>query len=152
MIQVVFSIFSKYSAHQILKTINMKKALVPILFTGFILTLGACSSRLTGTWQIQRYETLTPGSNTPGSVAENIGTIQFRANGRGEKNISYQLMGSLIEDRLPFRWVKERNFVNIDSRGSALSKSWIQIENRRRYQRWKSTDGNDEVQILELMK
>ncbi|MEA5111233.1 hypothetical protein SDC9_15595 [bioreactor metagenome] len=112
--------------------------------------LSACSPKLAGTWSIQKYETSTPGQE--GVSLKNIGTITFAKSGNGEKNISYSIFGSVVEDNLPFTWTASGNLITINSEGSELSKTWIVVENKKKAQRWKSTDGANQVQILEIAR
>jgi hypothetical protein len=42
--------------------------------------------------------------------------------------------------------------VTINSDNSDFSKTWILIENSKKKQLWKATDGGNQVQILELKK
>ncbi len=78
--------------------------------------------------------------------------MTFKRNGTGTKNISYNVFDVNRRDILPFSWVADRTFIYIESRDSDFSKTWIQITNRSKFQKWKSTDGGNEVQILELRK
>jgi hypothetical protein len=110
----------------------------------------SCSQRLVGTWNVQKYETTTPGQQ--GIVLQNIGTITFKGNNTGEKQLNYSIMGIVREDKVPFKWSLNERFLTIDSEGSDLSKTWIIMEDSKKYQKLKSTDGANEVQILELNK
>lgn len=112
--------------------------------------LGSCAPKLAGTWSIQKYETTAPGEQ--GVSLNNIGTITFNKNGNGEKNISYIIFGTTIEDKLPFSWSASENMVTIESEGSELSKTWIVVEGKKKSQHWRSTDGANKVQILELVR
>lgn len=116
-----------------------------------ITTLTSCSHRLVGTWTVLRYETTTPGQQ--GVALSNIGTIQFKNNGSGEKNLSYSVFGILKSDQIPFKWNwNDGKYVSIESSGSDFSKTWIIMTNKRKYQKWKSTDGTNTIQIIELKK
>lgn len=116
-----------------------------------ILLFSSCSQRITGTWTIQRYETVTPGQTA--SSSSNIGTMRFKRNGTGEKNINYQMYGMQRRDTEPFKWtITDGQYISIDSRQSDFSKTWIIIENKRKFQKWKSTDGRNNIQTLELKK
>ena len=111
----------------------------------------SCSKRLVGTWNVQRFETLTPGQQ--GVSLQNIGTLKFKSNGSGEKNLSYNALGKTEEDKTPFKWSwVEDKYVSINSEGSELAKTWIIMENKRHYQKWKSTDGSNRIQVIELKK
>ena len=114
--------------------------------------LTSCSHRLVGTWDVTSYETSTQGVQAV--KLNNIGTMSFRSNGRGEKNLNYEIFQIRREDQLPFRWVASDQFVTIDGdkEQSDFIKTWIIVENRRRFQKWRSTDGQNQVQTLELTK
>lgn len=115
-----------------------------------IFIFSSCSHRLVGTWAVERYETTTPGEE--GISLSNIGTMTFKRNGTGTKNISYAIFDVNRRDMLPFSWTADRTFIHIDSRDSDFSKTWIQVKDRGKFQQWKSTDGRNQVQILELRK
>lgn len=67
-----------------------------------ILLMTSCSHRMVGTWTVQRYETTTPGKQAVSLY--NIGTMQFKENGKGEKNLNYTVLGITRDDKLPFQW------------------------------------------------
>jgi len=68
--------------------------------------------------------------------------------------LTYEVFQIQREDNLPFRWVASDMFVTLDGdkEQSDFIKTWIIVENRRRYQKWRSTDGQNQVQTLELSK
>lgn len=120
-----------------------------LVITAVFLT--ACSSRMVGTWTVQRYETTTPGQQ--GVALSNIGTMQFKNNGSGEKNLNYSVLGITRNDHIPFNWTwNDGKYISIESSGSEFSKTWIIMENKKKFQKWKSTDGTNNIQILELRK
>lgn len=120
-----------------------------LVITAVFLT--ACSSRIVGTWTVQRYETTTPGQQ--GVALSNIGTMQFKNNGSGEKNLNYSVLGITRNDQIPFNWTwNDGKYISIESSGSEFSKTWIIMENKKKFQKWKSTDGSNNIQILELRK
>lgn len=111
----------------------------------------SCSPRITGTWTVQRYETTTPGEQTVS--LSNVGTMEFHKNGTGNKKLNYSILGIQRDDQLPFIWTWDNGkYVSIKSDGSDFSKTWIIISNKRKFQQWKSTDGSNNIQILELKK
>ncbi len=126
------------------------KIITAILWAS-IFIFSSCSHRLVGTWMVEKYETIIPGQKDGGMVLSNIGTMTFKRNGTGTKNINYSVFDMNRRDMLPFSWVVDKAFIYIDSRNSDFSKTWIQITNRSGFQKWKSTNGH-EVQILELRK
>lgn len=115
-----------------------------------LVSLASCSEKIIGTWNIVSYEESTQGKK--GVVLSNIGTITFENGGKGAKDISYSIMGIPMEDKLPFSWTLENNVVNIEGEDSEFSKTWIVLENKRKSQSWKSTDGSSEVHKLNLKK
>ncbi len=112
--------------------------------------MSACSPRLAGTWTVQKYETTTPGQQ--GISLNNIGTLTFDRSGDGIKDIRYTVFGNVFEDQIPFNWSVAGNMVIIRSEGSEFAKSWIQVENKKSFQRWQSTDGAEKVTTLELIR
>lgn len=110
----------------------------------------SCAHRLVGTWNVQKYERKTPGEQ--GMSVSNIGTITFDGNGSGVKNLDYSLLGVSSRDQTPFEWSATEQFVTIEGEDSELTKTWIYIENDRKFQKWQSTDGANNVQTLELVK
>ncbi|NBL64086.1 hypothetical protein GV828_02595 [Flavobacterium sp. NST-5] len=130
----------------------MKLKKLPVVlsfFTALILT--SCSHRMVGTWTVQRFETITPGQ--PGVTLSNIGTMEFKKNGSGEKNLDYSVLGIQRDDKLPFDWTwNDGKYITIQGEGSDLSKTWIIITNERKYQKWKATNGANNVQTIELKK
>lgn len=113
-------------------------------------TLSSCSTRLTGSWAIQKYETTS--SDQQGASLNDIGFMVFDSDGTGQKNISYTIFGTQINDTSPFSWAATDKYVTIESERSAFSKTWIIIENQGKFQKWESTDGSNQVQTLELKK
>jgi hypothetical protein len=113
--------------------------------------LSSCSPRLVGTWTVQRFETTTAGKQ--GVALKNIGTIQFKKNGTGEKNISYPVLGATHRDQTPFSWkTSGEKYVTIESQNSDFARTWIVLSNKKKFQRWETTDGATKVQVIELKK
>jgi len=106
---------------------------------------------MVGTWTVSQFETATPGKQT--ISLNNVGTMEFKSNGTGSKNLNYSVLGVQRNDDLPFKWEwNDGKYVIIESDGSEFSKIWIIMENKRKLQKWKSTDGANNVQVLELKK
>ena len=126
----------------------MKLKLTAFLFIG--VTLMSCSKHIVGTWNIQKYETTTAAKQ--GIALTNIGTMTFKKNGSGEKNISYTIFETKKEDKSSFKWTQSENYITIESDGSEFSKTWIVVKDENKFQKWQSTDGNNQVQVLELVK
>lgn len=115
--------------------------------------LSSCATRPIGTWYVESFEIVNTGLSQNSTKVRDIGTFTFRRNGRGEKNISYSLMGMPAKvDNMAFTWTANRRFVTMEGGGSEFSRSWIRIRNRWRYQKWKTTDGGNQVKVLELSK
>lgn len=128
----------------------MKPKPLSIFTIAMLFFCSSCSPRLVGTWTVQKYERKTPGER--GMSVSNIGTITFKRNGSGEKNLDYSLLGVSSTNGIPFEWSATEEFVTIEGDDSDLTKTWIYIENDRKFQKWQSTDGANNVQTLELKK
>jgi hypothetical protein len=120
------------------------------LFLFIAIIFSSCSHRLVGTWAVQNYETVEPGKE--GVSAKNLGTMTFQRNGNGTKELTFNMLGIRKEDKTPFTWSVDNNFLTISGQGSDFAKTWIIIENKSKYQKLKSTDGANQVQIIELAK
>lgn len=128
----------------------VKKLIAPATLLAIIL-LTSCSPRIVGTWNVLRFETSQAGQN--GIALRNIGTIQFNKNGTGEKQINYSALGVNYDDKNPFKWTwNEGKYVSIVGKDSEFSKTWIIMTNKKKYQKWKSTDGTNKIQVIELNK
>ncbi|PKP17077.1 MAG: hypothetical protein CVU07_04920 [Bacteroidetes bacterium HGW-Bacteroidetes-23] len=125
------------------------KSVITLAFIA-VLSLTSCSEKIVGTWNVQKYETVKPGSQN--ISLNNIGTITFNKNNTGEKSLYYNVLGVETKDDVPFVWTLNEPYITIESKNSSLSKTWIMIENNRKSQKWKSTDGSNEIQTLELTK
>lgn len=113
--------------------------------------ISSCAHRMVGTWNVSKFETTTPGEQS--ITLNNVGTMEFKGNGDGEKKLNYSVLGIDRNDELPFKWEwNDDKYISIESEGSEFSKTWIIMENERKFQKWKSTDGTNTIQILELKK
>lgn len=110
----------------------------------------SCSHRLVGTWTVQKYQTVTPGDQS--TTLSNIGTMTFDKDNSGRKQLDYKVLGLQRNDTAPFEWEATEKFVTIKGESSELTKTWIYIENKSKFQKWQSTDGSNKVQTLELVK
>jgi hypothetical protein len=115
-----------------------------------VLFLTSCSEKIVGTWNVQKFETIKPGQQN--ISLNNIGTITFNKNNTGEKSLNYNVLGVETRDDVPFNWNMNEPYITIESENSSIAKTWILIENNRKSQKWKSTDGSNEIQTLELTK
>ena len=113
--------------------------------------LASCAPRLVGTWNVTRFETATAGQQ--GVSLNNIGTVQFKKNGTGEKNINFSALGASHIDQTSFKWTwHDGKYVTIESENSEFGKTWIIITNKKKFQKWSTTDGTNKVQVIELKK
>ncbi|KAA5532617.1 hypothetical protein F0919_17700 [Taibaiella lutea] len=129
----------------------MKNYSKNLLITGTVILFASCSPRMAGTWNIEKYEVNEAGKSTV-SVA-NIGSITFDKNNTGVKDIQYAIFQNEYTDKAPFKWHKiNENTISIEGDTSDLTKSWLIIEDKRKEQVWKSTDGSTKVQTLTLTK
>lgn len=123
-----------------------------------IIFLASCSPSIVNTWNIDKYEVVNDkGQNT---TAQNIGSITFKKNGKGTKNINYNVLQNDFVDSSDFQYELHEEYIIIRSAGkkskkrdnSALNKTWIIVSDKSKSQVWKSTDGGNNVQILELSR
>ncbi|WP_156125399.1 lipocalin family protein [Cellulophaga sp. Hel_I_12] len=128
----------------------MKIKTLLLISTLFLCTITSCSPRMVGTWKVTKFETISPGEQNV--TLQNIGTITFKGNNKGEKELNYEVMGIKRNDVQPFTWNTAENYITIDSKDSEVAKTWIFIENKKKRQVWKSTDGGKKIQSLVLEK
>ncbi len=127
----------------------------PSAFLLLLVFFASCSAerrfhrRLVGTWNIDRYE--QQFTNGEQEAASNLGTITFRKNGSGIKNVTILTRGVRKPDDSDFSWKNTVDAVTIISRNSELAKTWIVMRNKRTSQQWKSTTQGT-VQTMELRK
>ena len=127
----------------------------PSAFLLLLVFFASCSAerrfhrRLVGTWNIDRYE--QQFTNGEQEAASNLGTITFRKNGSGIKNVTILTRGVRKPDDSDFSWKNTIDAVTIISRNSELAKTWIVMRNKRTSQQWKSTTQGT-VQTMELRK
>lgn len=129
----------------------MKTKLLLLLVS---VSLFSCAPNLVNQWNIDKYEVInSQGQNT---TSQNIGTIEFKKNGTGSKNINYNVFQNDFKDESGFNYEMKEGYVIIKSGDkkdkSALNKTWIIVSDKSKKQVWKSTDGSDNVQILELSR
>jgi hypothetical protein len=143
-----------------MKRFNMNKLTLFILLTAALLLNGCASAtkqfskRLRGTWQITNYGVERPNAR---AVAQpNYGNITFNKDGSGSldnasifDNISSR---AASPGKYKFTWSNTENIVVIKGEGSGIAKSWIVVTNKKDQQVWKSTDGANEVNTLELKR
>lgn len=127
----------------------MKRTL-PFLSIAFLMLLASCSPKLVGTWQITGYENKTIGGEQIN--VSNIGTMTFKKGNNGLKEIKYSVLANEVSDTSAFKWKQGEETITIQSDGSDLNKTWIVMKSSGKTQVWKSTDGKNTVQTLELKK
>ncbi|CAN5227494.1 hypothetical protein BH23BAC2_BH23BAC2_20490 [soil metagenome] len=120
-----------------------------------LLFVTSCSPKLVGTWNIDRYE--VDNQEGRNSTTRNAGELILKKNGTGEKNVEYNMFQNEFTDLQPFRWsMQGDNIIRISSsdskQKSEFDKTWIMITNTKKKQIWKSTDGKNAVQTLEMTK
>lgn len=130
----------------------MKKIL---FIAAVVLSITSCSPKLVGTWNIDRYEV----DNQKGQnfTTRNAGELTINKNGTGEKNVQYNMFQNQFSDLQSFRWnMQGDDAITITSTNSSeksdFDKTWIMITNTKKKQLWKSTDGQNTVQTLEMSK
>lgn len=128
----------------------MKAKFFYLLSFSLLFLSSSCSHRLVGTWTVQKYESMSAGDK--GVSVQNVGSISFDKDGTGQKEMNYTVLGMEKDDSTPFKWTATDDYITIESRDSDISKTWIFLENKGKSQKWKSTDGKNQVQTLELAK
>lgn len=126
-----------------------------LFITTILLLVTSCSPKVVGTWNVDRYEV----DNQKGQnfSTTNAGKITINKNGTGEKTVEYNMFENEFSDLQDFRWkMPSEDIITITSKDSKkrsdLDKTWIIVTNKNDKQVWKSTDGKNSVQILELSK
>ena len=133
-----------------------KKVMKKSLFIGVLcaLFITSCSPKIVGTWNVDRYEV----DNQKGQniTTRNAGKIVMHKNGTGEKNIKYSMFSNEFSDVLNFKWKLQGDILTLSTTNpkekSDFDKTWFVITNKKDKQLWKSTDGSNTVQIIELSK
>ncbi|HSI70889.1 MAG TPA: hypothetical protein VK941_11690 [Gillisia sp.] len=131
----------------------MKKSLFITAICAIVFT--SCSPKMTGTWNVDRYAVDNQEGRSMNTT--NAGTIKIDKNGSGEKDINYNMFQTEFSDTQTFRWnMPSEDVITItspnSSRNSDLDKTWIIVSQKKNNQIWKSTDGKNTIQTLELSK
>lgn len=129
----------------------MKNALLIIIIS---LVFTSCSPKIVGNWNVDRYEIDNyKGKNL---TARNAGEIVLRKNGTGEKNLSIEMFNKDPNETENFRWELKNQILRIydgsSKQSTDFAKSWIIVTNKNNKQVWKSTDGSNSIQVIELSK
>lgn len=116
------------------------------------LFLVSCSNSLVHTWNIDKLEIIR--ENGKNSTYNNIGTITFNKNGTGNNNFS--IIENDYEDKSAFKWEESSDYILLKKtdheKNSRLFKAWIITESSSKKQVWKSTNGENDIEILELSR
>ena len=132
------------------------KVLTKLVMAISILALASCSaqrqltSRLTGEWEIEKYEVRRADGGS--TTLENAGNIQFRGNGRGTQTFTSAIAQMDAVTTGDFRWSNDAQTVYITGERAAHRKAWIIVESKRNSQHWRSTDSEGNLQIMHLRK
>lgn len=131
----------------------MKKSLFITAICAIVFT--SCSPKMTGTWNVDRYAVDNQEGRSMNTT--NAGTIKIDKNGSGEKDINYNMFQTEFSDTQSFKWnMPSEDVITITSpnsaRNSDLDKTWIIVTQNKKNQVWKSTDGKNTIQTLELSK
>lgn len=131
----------------------MKKSLFIAALLVFVLT--SCGGpKIVGTWNVDRYVVDNQQGRTMNTT--NAGQIKINKNGTGEKDINYAMFQTEFSDTQSFRWnMPSEDLITLTSSNSTnsdLDKTWIIVSKKKDKQVWRSTDGKNTVQTLELSK
>ena len=78
-----------------------------------IISLASCSPNIVNTWNIDKYEVVNDkGQNT---TSQNIGTITFKKNGKGTKDIHYNVLQNDYLDKSEFTYELHEDYIVIKS-------------------------------------
>lgn len=136
------------------------KKITSVFLLVVVLLLNGCASstkqfskRLRGTWQITHYGIERPTARTVTGPATGYGSITFNKNGTGSaENASIFDNITSRSAKFNFTWNNTENIVVLKGEGASFSKSWIVVTNKKDHQVWKSTDGTNQVNTLELKR
>lgn len=137
----------------------MKNTTMQALFAASVIfLLSACagaskqfSKRLEGTWQIVQYKTEIQEMQRTTAFPP-YRSITFMKKGRGRVAANTQYADEKGGQGFDFEWNNTDNTVTMRGFDTEFARSWIVMENKKSSQIWKSTDGANGVQTLELKK
>jgi hypothetical protein len=132
------------------RKINFGMITVVALFFVACSAQSRLASRISGEWEIVKYENRSAGGST--SSVENAGTISFNNNGRGNQVFTTSIAHAGQTSGSEFRWTNTANTVSITSEEAQFPKVWIIVESGRNKQGWFSTDSEGNVQVMNLKK
>ncbi len=133
-----------------MRTVIQKNGRMGLVVSFGLLLFFSCSPKLVGTWNVDQYERVTPGEQR--TTLSNIGTMTFNVDQTGQKRLNYTVLGIRQSDSTPFTWSTTDNYITIEGADSEITKTWIYLENKNKQQKWKSTNGQNNVQTLILSK
>lgn len=108
------------------------------------------ANRLTGQWQIARYD--VNDARISAQAFTSLGTITFHKNHKGEVDIKDIFTQSRRTGVRQIEWSNTANSVTIRGEDPELAKAWIVVTNKKSTQLWKSTDGFNRIQEIELKR
>lgn len=128
----------------------MKRKVIKLFLPlGLLLFLSSCSPKITGTWQVSRYETYTPEKQ--GVILSNIGTIKLDRDGSGEQHLTYSIFGVTHDEKSPLTWKRKGRRVIIGGNYSEFARTWKITQSKRKIQKWETSEG-ERIQKLELKR
>ena len=136
----------------------MKNTIYRLLFAAIaISTLHACagpgkqfSRRLEGNWEIVQYKTEIQQFQR--TAFPPYRSISFMKKGRGRVSANNEYNAEKGGQGFDFEWTNTENTVTMRGFDTDFARSWIVVENKKSSQVWKSTDGANGVQTLELRR
>lgn len=129
----------------------MNKKVGLILAGISLLVLSSCSNRLVGTWNIDKYDVTNNGNQ--GVILKNVGTLTLNKKGQAIKNVDLNFFTNASAAQTEMRWSEVKGkTVTLSGNDTDFAKTWIVVENKKKTQKWKATDGANGVQSLELSK
>ena len=108
------------------------------------------SSRLSGEWAIEKYESRTADGST--SSIENAGSITINSNGRGTQSFTTAIAHGGVSSSDEFRWENTAHTISIKGEDAEYPKVWIIVDSGRNSQQWFSTNDEGNVQMMQLKK
>jgi hypothetical protein len=136
-----------------------KPIFVPLLAALALLLQTGCGSarrdferRLTATWQVVQYKNERQELRRDMAAPILYRSITFERRGRGRVSTSSEFSAEKGNNGFDFEWSCTENTVTMRGFDADFARSWIVVENDRRHQIWKSTDGANNVQTLELRR
>ncbi|MCA0236584.1 MAG: hypothetical protein LCH81_09395 [Bacteroidetes bacterium] len=137
----------------------MKKIGITIAFAiTLVVLLGSCASaskqfskRLIGSWEIVQYKTEIQDMRRAAAFPP-YRNITFMKKGRGRVAANNPYPDEKGGQGFDFQWSNTENTVTMRGFDTDFARSWIVVENKKSRQVWKSTDGANGIQTLELRK